>query len=193
MPEDKLRGKTQEKVLLALFKEDQVDVVAEAVLSLRQLGVIDRDMSVISGVPFSDKILGRPMNWTRVPQMALAGAALGILVSLFLNLGTPLLYPIRVGGQPYLPIPTTIVLTFELGMLGLMLATFLGVFIETVTPGPEPKGYHPEITDGKIGLLFRCASSAELEKKAEAALLGLGAEMVADPHENDRTAGGKKL
>ena len=163
-------------VHLALFKEDEVDAASEAIARLRQLGIADKDISVISGVPFSEKVLGRPMSWTRIPLIAGLGAIVGVLLSLFLNWGTPLLYPIRVGGMPLLPIPTTIVLTFELGMLGLMLATFLGVFLETISPSYGPKGYHPKISDGYIGVVFTCP--VDLDSQMHAALTGLGAELV---------------
>jgi hypothetical protein len=167
---------TEDMVHLALFKEDAVDDAAEAIERLRQLGIKDKDMSVISGVPYSEKILGRPMVWTRIPLIAISGAVLGALTSLFLNLGTPLLYPVRVGGMPFLPIPPTIVITFELGMLGLMLATFLGVFIETLTPSYGPKGYHPKISDGYIGILFTCPG--EIDTRMHGSLTDLGAELV---------------
>ncbi|NPV77088.1 MAG: DUF3341 domain-containing protein [Anaerolineae bacterium] len=161
---------------LALFHEDQLDQVAEAIAKLKKLGLRDKDMSVISGVPFSEKILGRPMAWTRVPYIALAGAGVGFLVALALNVGTVMQYPIRVGGMPYYPIPTSIVVTFELTMLGLLISTFLGVFIETISPSFGPKGYHPKITDGHIGILFDCPE--KMDEKVHEALKALGAELI---------------
>lgn len=163
-------------VHLALFKEDQLDHAAEAIQTLRGLGVNDKDMSVISGVPFSEKMLGRPMSWTRVPFIAAAGALIGFLVALFLNFGTPLLYPIRVGGMPYQTIPTSIVVTFELTMLGLLISTFIGVFVETISPSFGPQGYDPRVTDGHIGVLF--SSQPELDPALHEALTKLGAEIV---------------
>jgi hypothetical protein len=163
-------------VHIALFKEDQIDHAAEAIDRLRKIGINDRDMSVISGVPFSDRILGRPMSWTRVPQIAAAGAVVGFLLSMALNL-TPLLYPLHVGGMPLIPIPTSIVVTFELTMLGLLISTFLGVAIEALSPSFGPKGYHPNITNGEIGILFYCPP--DLENNVHSALLELGAQ-----HEN---------
>lgn len=165
-----------ELVHIALFKETEVDSAAEAVAKLRTLGVADKDISVISGIPFSEKILGRPVTWTRIPAIGISGAVVGIIASLALNLGTPLLYPVRVGGMAYLPIPPTIVLTFELGMLGLMISVFLGVLIETMAPSSGPRGYHPKISEGYIGVLFTCHPG-----KAGAvisAVKELGAEMV---------------
>lgn len=161
---------------LALFQEDQLDQVAEAIADLKKLGLRDKDMSVISGVPFSEKILGRPMAWTRVPYIAMAGAGVGFLIAMALNIGTVMQYPIRVGGMPYFPIPTSIVVTFELTMLGLLISTFLGVFIETISPSFGPKGYHPKITDGYIGILFDCPE--KMDEKVHETLKVLGAELI---------------
>jgi hypothetical protein len=164
----------EEHLHLALFKEDQIDSAAEAVARLHQLGIRDKEISIISGVPYSDKILGRPMSWTRISQVALSGAVVGFLVAMALNILTVIQYPLIVGGQPLFPIPTSIVVTFELTMLGLLISTFLGVFIETMSPSFGPKGYHPKISDGYIGVLYQCA--AKLDDDSTAQLSGLGAE-----------------
>ena len=167
----------KDTVHLALFKEDRVDQAAEAVSRLRRLGVKDRNMSVISGVPYSERILGRPMHWTRIPLIAGLGALVGISIGAFLNFGTPLLYPtIRVGGQPLLAIPTGIIIIFEIGMLGLMIATFLGVLVETITPSYGPKGYDPRVSDGYIGILFDAPD--EIDTRMHATLTELGAEII---------------
>ncbi len=163
-------------VRMILFKEDQVDHAAEAIETLHTQGIPEKDISVISGVPFSEKILGRPMSWTRVPQIAIAGAFVGFLAASLLNFLTPNLYRMTVGGMPLTPIPTSIVVTFELTMLGLLISTFIGVFIETISPSYGPKGYHPKISDGYIGILFRCP--ANVEEKTCLELQDLGAEIV---------------
>lgn len=172
---------TSKVVHLALFKEEQIDHAAEAIARLRGLGIADKDMSVISGIPFSEKVLDRPMSWTNVGRIGMAGAVAGFLVAAFLNFGTPLLYPIRVAAMPLQPIPTAIVVTFELTMLGLLISTFIGVFIETITPSFGPKGYHPKISDGHIGVLF--SGPAELDQGIHSALGELGAELVHEVEE----------
>ena len=128
---------------LALFKEDQVDETSEALEALRGMGIVDQDISVISGTPFSEKMLGRPMSWTNVPLIGAAGAVVGFIAAAALNFGTPLLYPIRVGGMPLQTIPTSFIIFFELTMLGLLIATFLGVFIEMISPSFGPAGLRP--------------------------------------------------
>jgi len=166
----------EDTVHLALFKEDQVDLAAEAIGTLHSLGIADSEITVISGVPFSEKILGRPMAWTRVGLIGVAGAVVGFITAQLLNVGTVALYPLRVGGMPYFPIPTSIVVTFELTMLGLLISTFLGVFIETISPSYGPSGYHPKISDGHIGILFTCPPWED--EQMHAALKDLGAELI---------------
>ena len=61
-------------------------------------------------------------------------------------------------------------------MLGLLVSTFLGVFIETLSPSFGPKGYHPKISDGYIGILFKCPPNTMEETCFE--LQDLGAEIV---------------
>jgi hypothetical protein len=161
-------------VHLALFTD--IDPAATAIDKLRELGIPDSDMSIISSMPYSDRMLGRPMSWTFVPKLAILGFLLGFVVSLLFNFGTPLLYPIRVGNLPYLPIPTTAVLTFEISMLGLLLFTFLGVIWESAFPSFGPKIYHPEISDGRIALVFNCPP--EIHSLAHDALEVLGTEWM---------------
>lgn len=167
-------------IRMILFKEDQVNQASEAIEALHHQGIADKDISIISGVPFSEKILGRPMSWTRVPQIAIAGAIVGFIVASLLNFFVPNLYKLHVGGMPLTPIPTSIVVTFELTMLGLLISTFLGVFVEMISPSYGPKGYHPKISDGYIGILYRCP--AHIDEEACMELQDLGAEIV-DPSE----------
>ncbi|HZU85894.1 MAG TPA: quinol:electron acceptor oxidoreductase subunit ActD [Anaerolineaceae bacterium] len=163
-------------VTMVLFKEEEVDLAAQAVERLHELGVTDRNISVISSVPYSDKILGRPMNWTSVPRMAIGGAVVGCLAAIFLTYITPLLYPLTVGGQPLQALPPAIVLIFELTMLGLLIATFLGVVLEMISPSYGPTGYHPKISDGYIGVLYHCPPEHCEQIRAE--LADLGAEIL---------------
>ena len=82
-------------VHMALFEEEALIEVGEALDVLRGMGIPEGDISVISGVPFSEKMLGRPMSWTRVPLIAGVGAVVGFLTAAFFNFGTPALYPVR--------------------------------------------------------------------------------------------------
>jgi hypothetical protein len=166
-------------VLMGLFTD--VDSVAETLDKLREIGIDDNDMSVVSGVPYPPHVLGRPMTWGRLPLISLGGALVGFAIGIFLNAGTPLLYSIRVGGQPLIPIPPTAVLTYEFTMMGLIVATFLGVLWESFFPSYGPKYYDPAIAAGRIGVLFRCPPAQEVP--ARSILTEHGAESIQKPEQ----------
>lgn len=164
-----------ETTLLALFED--IDPAANAIEKLHEMGVTDDRITVISGVPVLERMLGRPAQWTNVSRLSLAGAVAGFLFGLFLNFGTPRLYNvIRVGGQPLYPIPPGFVLVFEMSMLFALLAAFLGVFLDSYFPNYRPMEYVPEISDGKIGVFFKIQD--EEQDKFSDALSQIGAETV---------------
>jgi hypothetical protein len=160
--------------LLALFED--IDPAAEAIEKLYELGLESDQMDVISGVPISHHILGRPKVKTGVPRLGLVGLTLGLLAGAFLIYGIPYLYPLHVGGQPLFPVPPGIIIIFELTMLGLMGFAFLGVFVFSRFPSYEPTDYVPEVSDGKIAVFFQCPK--DRQEEFEKAMHTMGAESV---------------
>jgi hypothetical protein len=160
--------------LLALFED--IDPAANAVEKLHEMGLTDDNINVISGVPIAHKMLGRPHPWTNVPKLSLGGAIAGFCFGLFLNFGTPTLYFVPVGGQYITPVPPGLIITFEMTMLFALLATFLGVFLDSYFPNYRPMEYVAEVSDGKIAVFFRCAQ--EENKKFTDAMNKLGAISV---------------
>ena len=165
---------TDQKSLLAVFSD--LEPAADAIEQLRLLGVGDECMNVISGVPVTEAMLGRPNQWTNVPRLALGGSILGFLAGAFLAFVTPNMYQIQVGAQGFVPGPPSVVVLFELTMLGMLLSTFLGVFLDSTFPNYRPMKYVTEISDGKIAILIECPQADE--KKVTDALKKLGAESV---------------
>ena len=162
--------------LLAVFSD--LGPASDAIEHLRSLGVHDDCMNVISGIPVTEAMLGRPSQWTNVPRIALGGAILGMCGGIFLTYVVPFLYPypIRVSSQGFIPGPPTVVVLFELTMLGMLLSTFLGVFLDSFFPNYRPMKYVPEVSDGKICVLVECSHVEE--KKIIDALKKSGAESV---------------
>lgn len=165
---------SDEKSLLAVFAD--IDPAADAIEQVRHLGVHDDCINVISGIPVSEAMLGRPRQWTNVPRLALGGAILGFLAGLFLAFVTPTAYEIKVGGQGFAPVPPAIIVLFELTMLGMLLSTFLGVFLDSFFPNYRPMHYVTEVSDGKIAILIECPMADE--SKLTETLKKLGAESV---------------
>lgn len=160
--------------LLAMFED--LEPAAEGVEKLQQMGVSDRDMNVISGIPIKHTILGRPSAITYVSRIGMLGAIGGMFLGLFFIYGVKALYPLMVGGQPIFPIPQGIIITFELTMLGLMGLSFIGLFVDSGFPSYTPKYYTPEISDGKIAVLFSCP--ADEQQKIIDTLKEAGAESI---------------
>ena len=162
--------------LLAVFPD--LEPAADAIDHLRSLGLSDDHMNVISGIPVTEAMLGRPSQWTNVPRLAGGGAVLGFLGGAFLMYGVPYLYPypIQVGTQAAIPGPPTVVVLFEITMLGMLLSTFLGVFLDSYFPNYRPMEYVKEISDGKIAVFFICPE--ESKEKFTKAMTALGAEKV---------------
>jgi hypothetical protein len=167
--------------LLALFTD--IDPAAAAVDKLHELDIPDNRLDIISGIPISEHILGRPKVSSSIPRLAMGGAFIGMILALFLIFGIPELFPLHVGGQPLLPYPVLYIVTFELGMLGLMGTAFIGLFIAGRLPTYEPKIYVPEISDGKIAVVITCPP--EKEEEIEKAMSSVGAEWVRKVEEKE--------
>lgn len=163
-----------EITLLALFED--IDPAASGVEKLHELGITDEKINVISGVPIAHKMLGRPHPWTNVSKLSMGGAIAGFCFGLFLNFWTPNLYFVPVGGQYITPVPPGLIITFEMTMLFALLATFLGVFLDSYFPNYRPLEYVAEVSDGKIAVFFKCAKDDN--KKFTDALKKIGALSV---------------
>jgi hypothetical protein len=159
---------------IALFSD--VDQVAEALDRLRESGITEDQMDVISGIPFSHEVLGRPLPKTVVPRLAAGGAVVGWFVAMFLIFGIPYLYSLLVGGQPIFPLPPFYIVTFEMTMLGLMGTAFIALFLASNFPSYTPKIYAPEVSDGKIAIAYTV--DEDKTKDVAEMLNKLGAESV---------------
>ena len=161
-------------VLMGLFTD--VMKTAEALDGLRLLGLREEDMSIMQGVPYTAKMLGRPHLHERIPWATLLGALTGLMIALFLAYGTQWLYPIRVGGRPFTNLPTAIVPIYELTMLGLILGTFLNMIWKCGFPSTKPQYYDPIINHSRIAIM--CTLDMRYEEDVRRVLLDKGAERV---------------
>jgi mono/diheme cytochrome c family protein len=143
--------------ILGLF--EQVSEAVEAIHGLRKAGITDDQMTVLSGTPYHSEILNRPNPRGGVGKIALFGALLGVATAVVLTVGLFLLYPIVAGGQPIVPIPPSLIVLFEMIMLGTMWAAFFGMLFKNHMPVLEPQVYDPHITEGYIGVQVAIESS----------------------------------
>jgi mono/diheme cytochrome c family protein len=160
-----------QNVLLGVFEE--TNAAANALEAVQRLGVPDNRVTVMSAIPIRPQVLGRHHPRQHLSTVALVGALLGLGAALGLTVGTPLLYPLIVGGQPLIPIPPSLVIVFELTMLGTMWVTFIGFVLLNRFPTFGKPSYNPQVTAGQVGVVVETDSSRVA--KVESALKDHGA------------------
>jgi hypothetical protein len=163
--------------LMGLYTD--VALTADALDKLRILGLREEDMSIMMGVPYTEKMLGRARLYERVPWASILGALAGFGAALALTGGTQLLYPIRVAGRSLFAIPPTLVVIFELTMLGLILGTFLNLLWKGGFPSTKPQYYDHLINYSRIALL--CNLDMRYEDDVRRVMIDTGAERVYEP------------
>ncbi len=147
--------------LMGLFSESTD--TADAIDDLYQLGIREEDIIVMTGVPYPEQSLGRASEWIRLPHIVLAGALVGFMFGLFLSVGTPLLYPIAVGGRPIVAGPPALVIIYVFTMMATIVSTFLGVIWEMGFPTFARKFYHRLVTAGYLAVVLECQENEEAE------------------------------
>jgi mono/diheme cytochrome c family protein len=166
--------------LLGLF--NNVDAAADAIERLHKLDVSDERITVMSGSPIKTEELGLPTPHSRVGLASLGGAVLGALLAAFLTAGIFLLYPLIQGGQPLIPIPPSLIVFFEVMMLGTIWAAFFSLLVLSGLPAFKSLPYDPLITEGYIGVqvivteeqandvegIFKDAGSATVDRQTPA-------------------------
>lgn len=146
-----------DQLLLGLF--DNIGPASDAIADLRTIGIDDKQVTVMSGVPYSSKLLGRKMPRTFYGPFVLAGAIGGLLIGLFIVIGTPQLYKIHVGGQALTPFPPSAIIVGEFIALGIMAAAFVGFLLQNSFPVLRRQLYDRRITEGMIGIQVQAHSS----------------------------------
>jgi hypothetical protein len=135
------------KAVYALYPDGRSAQVA--VSRLHAAGVADRDITIQSALPMEDFEFGHRDKTTLMWWLACAGGLLGMASALGLSWLTEMSWPIDVGGLPIFAWWPNLIITFELTMLGAILATVFTLVI-TARLGRGSTIYDPEVSDGKI-------------------------------------------
>jgi ABC-type Fe3+ transport system permease subunit len=121
----------------------------QAVNRLRAIGTADRDITVMSAQPMEDFEFGRMHKATWMWWFACAGGLTGMASGLGLAWLTETSWPINVGGLPTFAWWPNLIVTFELTMLGAIVATVVTLVV-TARLGRGSRFYDPGVSDGKI-------------------------------------------
>jgi hypothetical protein len=95
----------------------------QAVNRLRAAGVADREITICSAQPMEDFEFGHMDRKSWMWWIACAGGLIGMSTGLGLSWLTETSWPIDVGGLPIFAWWPNLIITFELTMLGAILAT----------------------------------------------------------------------
>lgn len=131
----------------------------------------------MSSEPFDEYSFSQGEHATVMPWLAVLGGVVGGTSGFLLAAYTQKAYPLITGGMPIVaPWPTGII-TYELTMLGAVIATVITLLITTGLPNWGAKVYDPEISNGKI-LIGVLDPSEDARATLEDRLRGAGAEQV---------------
>ena len=147
--------------------------------ALSRAGIGPDRIVVMSAEPFDEYSFSKMDEATPMPWFAAVGGIVGGTCGFLLARLTQEAYaqPLVTGGMPILaPWPTGIV-TYELTMLGAVLATIVTLLITTRLPNWKPKLHDPEVSNGKI--LIGVVNPLEASRtEVEEALRSAGAPTV---------------
>jgi Protein of unknown function (DUF3341) len=121
-----------------------------AVDGLREAGVERRAIQAMSSQPLEEQPFGREDAQTPMPWLAVFGGVIGGFSGYYLAALTQKAYPLPTGGMPIVALWANGIITYELIMLGAIIATLLALLLSTRLPDWSRKLYDPAVSDGKI-------------------------------------------
>ena len=106
---------------------DRPERLIEAVKQVREARF--RAVDAYSPFPIEELTELLELHDPRIPILTALGGFLGAVVGFGLQTYTNLAFPIDIGGRPVVAIPGFMLITFELGVLGAVLAGILGMLL----------------------------------------------------------------
>jgi hypothetical protein len=134
--------------LYALYESPEA--AQGAVDRLRAIGVPHSEITILSSEPFHAYEFGQGDGRTVMPWVAVLGGVAGFATGASLTSLTQLDWPIVTGGMPIVSVWPNLIPTFELTMLGAVLATVVTLLVSAFAPGRRSRIYDLQISEGKI-------------------------------------------
>lgn len=147
--------------------------------ALRDAGVAPGKIIVMSSEPFEEYSFAQGESKSLMPWIAVLGGLIGGTCGFALAWYTQVAYPMPLitGGMPVVaPWPTGII-TYELTMMGAIVATVITLLVSARLPNWKPALYEPEVSHGKV--LIGVADPTDEERAdLEKRLRRAGAEKI---------------
>ena len=161
------------KAVYALYPDGHS--AQQALSRLQAAGVHDRDITIQSAQPMEDFEFGHREKATWMWWIACGGGLIGMASAVGLTWLTEVSWPINVGGLPIFAWWPNLIITFELTMLGAILATVATLLVTGELLRRRPALYDPQVSDGKI--LVGVESPAKSDD-VERALVAAGSQKI---------------
>jgi hypothetical protein len=158
--------------ILGLFQ--QPEPAADAMDGLKEAGFELGTFDVLTGTPYPEGAFGEYVPQHRLFRYPAFGAIIGFTLAVFLTSVTQLAYPMVTGGKPILSIFAMLIIMYEMTMLAGVIATVVGIVIESRLPNMKPGIYDTRITEGWIGIVVTFDDDSKVAD-AERVLNGAGA------------------
>ena len=158
--------------ILGLFQ--QPEPAADAMDGLKEAGFELGTFDVLTGTPYPEGAFGEHVPQHRLFRYPAFGAIIGFTLAIFLTSVTQLAYPMVTGGKPILSIFAMLIIMYEMTMLAGVIATVVGIVIESRLPNMKPGIYDTRITEGWIGVVVSFDDDSKVTD-AERVLNGAGA------------------
>src|SRR5262245_7283859 len=120
-------------------------VAQQVVDNLREAGVADKDITVISSEPFDHFEFGHRDANTAMPWIATVAGAIGLGLTFWLLGASQRSWPLVTSGMPVVPLWTNLIIIFEMTMLSAIIATVI-TLIYTAFFSERGKMYDPEVS-----------------------------------------------
>jgi len=154
---------------------DDGNAAQRAVNGLRNAGVADSAITVISDQPMEAYEFGEMNRATRIWYIASGGGLVGLVFATWLTRMTELAWPLPTGNMPIVSWWPNLIVIFELTMLGAILATVATLLVTGELLRRRPAFYDPEVSDGKILVGVEHAARAE---EVERVLMAAGSPRI---------------
>jgi hypothetical protein len=169
-------------VIVGLF--EGVESAARAGRALKGLSLPAGSVTTISAVPLPDGAVVTDPEPVRFPRIVITGWFVGAAAGLGLTLATYMLYPLVTGGKTIVSVPPTLIITYEVAMLGALLGTlFAGGWEMGLLRFPPKMIHDPRIHDGKIALCARVEGDEQARRAMDAMNAAVGTDIRAEEGE----------
>ena len=148
---------------------------------LRQAGVPEDAIEILSPLPLHEAGLGRP---ARLPlhRIAILAGLVGLVLGVMVAGGTAILYPIMTGGKPIVAPPVVGIIAFETMMLMAIVTTFVTMLIQVRSESRSAAERDPRIDDGLIEVILSVPSNSARLQLVQTLLEQAGALEIRHHH-----------